>query len=115
MYLARGKVLGGCSSTNATLYMRGTSADYDKWGLKGWRGDDVLPWFKATEDNNNPALKGSRYHSTGTPADPSFLRFAARAAALLLVHCCLAPGLVHRQIADTALLQLIHARVRVRL
>lgn len=65
MYLARGKVLGGSSSTNATLYMRGTSQDYDRWGLKGWRGDDVLPWFKATEDNNNPALKNSRYHSTG--------------------------------------------------
>lgn len=65
MYVARGKVLGGSSSTNATLYMRGTARDYDSWGLKGWRSDDVLPWFKSTEDNQG--IKGSRYHSTGAP------------------------------------------------
>lgn len=63
MYLARGKLLGGSSSTNATLYHRGTAADYDGWGLPGWSSDDVLPWFVNMEDN--PAFGNSKYHSTG--------------------------------------------------
>lgn len=63
MYLARGKLLGGSSSTNATLYHRGTAADYDGWDLPGWKGDDVLPWFVNMEDN--PAFGNSKYHSTG--------------------------------------------------
>ena len=49
----RGKVLGGCSSINGMLYLRGQSADYDGWrqlGLKGWGWDDVLPYFKRSED-----------------------------------------------------------------
>jgi choline dehydrogenase-like flavoprotein len=62
-YIARGKLLGGSSSTNATLYHRGSAADYESWGIKGWKSDDVLPWFKCAEDN--PAFKGSKYHSTG--------------------------------------------------
>lgn len=52
VYLARGKLLGGSSATNATLYMRGTAADYDGWGLDGWRAADVLPWFVAAESNS---------------------------------------------------------------
>jgi choline dehydrogenase len=50
---ARGKVLGGCSSINAMIYMRGQKADYDHWaaqGLRGWSWDDVLPKFKRSED-----------------------------------------------------------------
>jgi choline dehydrogenase-like flavoprotein len=62
-YIARGKLLGGSSSTNATLYHRGTPADYESWGIKGWKPDDVLPWFKCAEDN--PAFEESKYHSTG--------------------------------------------------
>lgn len=50
LYLARGKVIGGSSSTNATLYHRGTARDYDDWGLDGWKGEDVLKWFKYAED-----------------------------------------------------------------
>ena len=49
----RGKVLGGCSSINGMIYMRGQAADYDGWrqlGLTGWGWDDVLPWFKKSED-----------------------------------------------------------------
>ncbi|WP_136636465.1 GMC family oxidoreductase [Pseudooceanicola onchidii] len=49
----RGKVLGGCSSINGMLYLRGQSADYDDWrqmGLPGWGWDDVLPYFKKSED-----------------------------------------------------------------
>ena len=50
----RGKVMGGCSSINGMIYMRGQSKDYDHWrqlGNLGWGWDDVLPYFKKTEDN----------------------------------------------------------------
>jgi choline dehydrogenase-like flavoprotein len=49
----RGKVLGGCSSINGMLYLRGQAADYDGWrqmGLPGWGWEDVLPYFKRSED-----------------------------------------------------------------
>ena len=49
----RGKVLGGCSSINGMLYLRGQAADYDGWrqmGLAGWGWDDVLPYFLKSED-----------------------------------------------------------------
>jgi choline dehydrogenase-like flavoprotein len=49
----RGKVLGGCSSINGMLYLRGQAADYDGWrqmGLPGWSWEDVLPLFKKSED-----------------------------------------------------------------
>lgn len=52
VYLARGKTLGGSSATNATLYLRGTPSDYDKWGLPGWSSQDVLPWFIQSETNS---------------------------------------------------------------
>jgi len=50
---ARGKVLGGCSSINAMVYMRGQSRDYDEWkalGNPGWGWEDVLPVFRRSED-----------------------------------------------------------------
>lgn len=50
---ARGKVLGGCSSINAMVYMRGQKSDYDHWaglGNKGWSWDEVLPHFRKAED-----------------------------------------------------------------
>ncbi|HEX7465577.1 MAG TPA: GMC family oxidoreductase N-terminal domain-containing protein, partial [Usitatibacter sp.] len=49
---ARGKVLGGCSSINAMVYMRGQKVDYDHWeslGNRGWSWADVLPYFKRAE------------------------------------------------------------------
>lgn len=51
IYLARGKLLGGSSSTNATLYHRGTAADYDAWGVPGWGSRDALKWFISAENN----------------------------------------------------------------
>jgi choline dehydrogenase len=48
----RGKVLGGCSSINGMIYMRGQAADYDGWrqqGNLGWGWDEVLPWFRKSE------------------------------------------------------------------
>lgn len=50
----RGKVLGGCSSINGMIYMRGQSRDYDEWaaqGNKGWRWQDVLPMFIQSENH----------------------------------------------------------------
>ncbi|HKR19200.1 MAG TPA: GMC family oxidoreductase N-terminal domain-containing protein [Stellaceae bacterium] len=50
----RGRVLGGCSSINGMIYMRGQARDYDGWrqlGNTGWSWDDVLPYFKRSEDN----------------------------------------------------------------
>ncbi|WP_373502152.1 GMC family oxidoreductase [Aestuariivirga sp.] len=48
----RGKVLGGCTSVNGMIYMRGQAADYDNWGQlgnAGWSWDDVLPYFRKSE------------------------------------------------------------------
>jgi choline dehydrogenase-like flavoprotein len=49
----RGKVLGGCSSINGMIYMRGQARDYDRWrqmGNAGWSWEEVLPYFKKHED-----------------------------------------------------------------
>ena len=56
IYLPRGKTLGGSSSTNAMAYVRGNKADYDEWsdlGNKGWSFDEVLPYFKKSEHNED--------------------------------------------------------------
>jgi choline dehydrogenase len=61
----RGKVIGGSSSINAMIYMRGQAADYDHWrqlGLAGWGWDDVLPFFKRHQDH---FLGASDAHGVG--------------------------------------------------
>jgi choline dehydrogenase len=61
----RGRVLGGSSSINGMIYMRGQRQDYDGWaaaGNPGWAWDDVLPLFKQTEDHHGG---GDAYHGTG--------------------------------------------------
>ena len=52
--LPRGRLLGGSSAINGTMYIRGAAADYDEWramGLVGWSYEDVLPYFKRSESN----------------------------------------------------------------
>jgi choline dehydrogenase len=63
MYMPRGKTLGGSSSINAMVYIRGNRADYDGWG-PGWTYDEVLPYFKKSEDNERGE---SEYHGAGGP------------------------------------------------
>jgi choline dehydrogenase len=67
IYLPRGRTLGGSSSTNAMVYIRGNVADYDGWrdaGCEGWSYEDLLPYFKRSEDNERGA---SAYHGAGGP------------------------------------------------
>ncbi len=67
VYLPRGKTLGGSSSTNAMVYIRGNTADYDAWRDEvgpGWGYDELLPYFKRAEDNERGA---DEYHGTGGP------------------------------------------------
>jgi choline dehydrogenase-like flavoprotein len=64
VYLPRGRVLGGTSSINTQIYIRGNRLDYDAWGQQGWGYDDVLPYFKRSEDNERGE---SHYHGAGGP------------------------------------------------
>jgi choline dehydrogenase-like flavoprotein len=67
LFVPRGKALGGSSSMNAMLYVRGRPLDYDSWaaqGAPGWSYADVLPYFIKAEDN----VRGpSEYHGVGGP------------------------------------------------
>ena len=67
LYQPRGKVLGGTSSINGMVYMRGTPTDYDGWrqrGCEGWDWDSVLPFFKKAEDQERGA---DDFHGVGGP------------------------------------------------
>jgi choline dehydrogenase len=70
----RGRVLGGSSSLNGLIYIRGQKEDYDHWrqlGCTGWSFDDVLPYFKLSEDNERGA---DALHGKGGPLAVSDLR-----------------------------------------
>lgn len=65
LYVPRGKMLGGSSSMNAMIYIRGSRSDYDGWasaGCEGWSYDEVLPFFRRSE-NNERITDG--YHGQG--------------------------------------------------
>ncbi|MEP9389203.1 GMC family oxidoreductase N-terminal domain-containing protein [Mesorhizobium sp. KR9-304] len=92
LYQPRGKVLGGSSSINGMMYVRGHPKDFDGWaeaGCPGWAFEDVLPFFRKSEDNSRGE---NRFHGAGGPlkvSDQSFdrelpqaLRAAAREAGL---------------------------------
>lgn len=73
-YVPRGKTLGGSSSINAMIYMRGHRSDYDHWaalGNEGWSYADVLPYFKRSEHNERGA---DDYHGVGGPLNVADLR-----------------------------------------
>src|SRR3954447_2574033 len=89
--LPRGRMLGGSSSMNAMMYIRGNRSDYDRWaaelGADGWSYDEVLPYFKRSERN---AEIDDRYHGTTGELhvtskrwlSPHWRRFVDSAAAL---------------------------------
>ena len=67
LYLPRGRVIGGSSSINAMIYLRGHRADFDGWaeqGCTGWSYDEVLPYFKRSEDNERGE---DEFHGVGGP------------------------------------------------
>lgn len=71
-YQPRGKALGGSSAINAMLYVRGQREDYDGWrdlGCEGWGFNDVLPYFKRSENNQRG---NSEWHGTGGPLSVAF-------------------------------------------
>jgi|tagenome__1003787_1003787.scaffolds.fasta_scaffold20957078_2 choline dehydrogenase len=71
LYMPRGKVIGGSSSINAMIYVRGNRADFDGWaagGAEGWSYDEVLPYFKRSEDNERGE---DEYHGVGGPLSVS--------------------------------------------
>ena len=73
-YQPRGKVLGGSSSVNAMIYLRGPREDYDGWaaeGNAGWGFDDLLPYFKRAEHNERGA---DAFHGSGGPLNVADLR-----------------------------------------
>lgn len=74
LYWPRGRVIGGSSSMNAMIYIRGNPTDYDHWrnlGNPGWGFLDVLPYFKRAENQNRG---DSEYHGVGGPLDVCDLR-----------------------------------------
>ncbi|TQN42014.1 choline dehydrogenase-like flavoprotein [Blastococcus colisei] len=75
LFWPRGKLLGGSSSINAMIYMRGAAADYDEWaeltGDPSWSYDHVLPLFRRMEDN---ARGADRFHGVGGPLRVEDLR-----------------------------------------
>ena len=75
IYWPRGKTLGGSSSINAMIYIRGNAFDYDTWrdvyGCTGWGYSDLLPYFKRSEDN---ARGASEFHGAGGPLRVENLR-----------------------------------------
>lgn len=76
VFQPRGKVLGGSSSINGLLYVRGQHEDYDRWrqhGNQGWGYDDVLPYFKKAESQ---ARGADEFHGTGGPLPVSDWRHA---------------------------------------
>jgi choline dehydrogenase len=64
VYLPQARVLGGGSAVNGMTYVRGNRRDYDDWQLRGWSYDELLPYFRRSEDNERGA---DDYHGVGGP------------------------------------------------
>ena len=78
MELPRGRVIGGCSATNAGFALRGAPADYDGWGVTGWSFADVLPSFVALERDLD--FGGAAYHGASGPVPIRRYRGAEQSA-----------------------------------
>jgi choline dehydrogenase len=92
MYWPRGKVLGGSSSINAMIYMRGHRYDYDAWrdaGNEGWGYADVLPYFKKAE---NQERGPDAYHGVGGPLNVADMRYV-NPLSRAFVEACIETGM----------------------
>jgi len=77
VHLCRGKCLGGSSATNALLYLRGTAADFDGWGLDGWGSEAMLASFLAVEAQRDAAFRtDSLHHGSGGAVPAETPRYA---------------------------------------
>ncbi len=88
LYLPRGKTLGGSSSTNAMAYVRGNAADYDEWdslGNKGWSYNDVLPYFKKSEHNEDI---DNNFHGKDGLLNVTFAKYFRTPYAIAFVEAC---------------------------
>jgi choline dehydrogenase len=93
IYHPRGKVLGGCSSTNAMAYVRGNRADYDHWAALGnteWSYDNVLPFFLRSEHNQQLI---NEYHGQGGPLNVTFSQHHETELAHAFVEACVQTGI----------------------
>jgi choline dehydrogenase len=87
LYIPRGKTLGGSSSINGMVYMRGHHGDYDEWrqrGCEGWDWDSVLPFFKKAENQTRGA---DEFHGIGGPLHVSEQPGQTELAASILKAC----------------------------
>ncbi|GAA3010515.1 GMC family oxidoreductase [Streptosporangium longisporum] len=85
LYWPRGRMLGGSSSMNAQMWVRGHRADYDGWGVPGWSYEEVLPYFRRAERRSGSNHGG--VYGTGGPVHVSELRSPNPATALFLRAC----------------------------
>ncbi|WP_406674340.1 GMC family oxidoreductase N-terminal domain-containing protein [Nonomuraea sp. N2-4H] len=85
LYWPRGRVLGGSSSLNAQMWVRGCQQDYDQWGIPGWAYDDVLPYFHKAEHRVG-SNRGGVYGTSG-PLYISELRSPNETTAAFLRAC----------------------------
>ena len=93
IFLPRGKTLGGSSSTNAMAYVRGNSADYDEWavlGNKRWSYQDVLPYFKKSEHNEDIV---NDYHGTNGLLNVAYAKSFQTPFARAFVEACRETGI----------------------
>jgi choline dehydrogenase len=93
LYIPRGKALGGSSSMNAMLYVRGRPLDYDLWekqGAAGWGWNDVLPYFLRSEDNSRGA---SEFHGSGGELRVTDQRAPRADVDRRLIDACVAAGI----------------------
>lgn len=94
LYLPRGKTLGGSSSINGMLYVRGNQRDYDEWrqrGCIGWDWESVLPYFKKAE---NQARGADAFHGTGGPLHVSDQSIKGELSSAVL-DACVQAGIPH--------------------
>lgn len=96
LYCPRGKVLGGCSSTNAMAYVRGNASDYDHWaglGNQGWAFQDLLPYFIKSEQNAQHEELDKGYHGKNGELHVSFQEGYQTPLAEAFINSCEAAGI----------------------